>query len=474
MNYLIREVVEQAAKRYKMKLSGTMYYGEICPKCGKSSSGNQKFNFNIDGGFKCWGSCEIKGDIIDWLIGEKGRKKIPSGYSMKCAEAHEYVNADCLSPSCPYLFKCRITKGDRKKRREVNCPTDYQKKNGINIVESVFYPHPKWVERMNALVEKARSKICHEKSVLDYLASRGVTPEIVEKNRFGWLPHDETIPVEELGMVYDPEGKVEVQAGTITYNKKKLWIPGGIIMPIYSGELFAVDVRRTIEARKKFLPNLKYVFIKGGGVSYRSLWDGAPGIKPKAVALIESRLDASMVAAACPEVAFIVGKDKPLSRAYADAFRRASLILICTDNDEPNRLGLRAGEEKAKKWEAEFNNAHFWPVPEGKDPGEFFQQGGDIRSWIMAGIEKYSGNVFIPSPRMDSLSNLENFEVYGQTIYIAQTNDQLQQITNLGRIGFESRNVADFLRQYEEHDQETIERILILQKKGCEDFFKNE
>jgi DNA primase len=469
MNYLIREVVEKAAKRYNMKRTGQKWEGVTCPDCGTSRSGNRKFHFWDDGGWKCW-SCEKSGDIISWLRGA-----VDNGYSMQCAEAHEYVNADCLSHSCPYVFKCRITRGQRQKRREVNCPTDYQKKNGINIVESVFYPHPKWVERLGGLVEKARSKICHEKAVLDYLAARGVTPEIVEKNRFGWLPHDETFPVEELGMVFDPEGKAEVQAGTITYKKKKLWVPGGIIMPLYSnGELFAVDVRRTIEARKKFLPNLKYVFIKGGGSNYRSLWDGAPGIKPKAVALIESRLDASMVAAACPDVAFIVGKDKPLSQAYADAFSRASLILICTDNDEPNKSGLRAGEEKAKKWEAEFSNAHFWPVPEGKDPGEFFQRGGDIRSWIMAGIEKYSGNVFVPSPR---LSHFENFEVFGQTIYIVDTKEQLQQVANLGKIGFERESVAspdDFWRQFGEHDQKTIERLLILQKKGCEDFFKNE
>lgn len=462
MNYLVKEVVEHAARKYNMKRAGNKWVGKTCPKCGTSRSGNDKFHFWDDGGWKCW-SCESSGDIIDWLRG-----KCDEGLSMNCAEAHEYVNVDCLSSTCPYVTKCRITRGGRRPPKKNNYfDNDYQKRNGINIIESVFYPHDKWVERMTALVEKAVAKIGHEQAVLDWLAKRGVNKGIVQSNKFGWLPHDERIPIEELGMVYDPDGSAKVTAGTITYDKKKLWVPGGIVMPLYSdGRLFAVDIRRTKEAQEKFAHNIKYMFVKGGGVAYRSLWNGAPGIKPKAVVLIESRLDASMVSYYCPEVAIIVGKDKPLTRIYAEYFKKVDLILICTDNDQPNKSGLRAGEEKAKKWEAEFQNAHFWPVPKGKDPGEFFEQGGDIKKWIYSGIEKFSGNVFQPSPRpVDDFGDVESMVAHGYTIYIVDSEERLQKIASKDKIVFERQDITA-LKDSIDGGKEVLERLIYWQRVG--------
>lgn len=467
MNYLVKEFVEHAAKKYSMKRNGQKFAGKTCPKCGTSRSGNDKFNFWDDGGWKCW-SCELSGDIIDWLRG-----KCDSELSMSCAEAHEYVNVDCLSSTCSYVMKCRITRGGGKvPKKNDYFDKDYQGKSNINIIDSVFFPHEKWVERMNGLVEKAAAKIEHEQGVLDWLVKRGVDKEIVQANKFGWLPHDETIPIEDLGMVYDPNGSVQVAAGTITYDKKRLWVPGGIVMPLYSnGRLFAVDIRRPKEARKKFIPNIKYMFMKGGGVAYRSLWGGDPGLKPRAVALVESRLDASMIYYHCPDVAVIVGKDKPLTRMYAEYFKKVDIILICTDNDQPNKSGLRAGEEKAKKWEAEFHNAHFWPVPKGKDPGEFFKGGGDIKQWIYSGIEKFSGNVFQATPRQqEDFPNVKRITGHGYIIYIADNKDMLQKISQTGKIVFEDRDFA-LLKSGMAAGKEIIDRMIYWQKKALIDLY---
>ena len=50
-------------------------------------------------------------------------------------------------------------------------------------------------------------------------------------------------------------------------------------------------------------------------------------------------------------------------------------VLLCLDHDAAawKTLGALPGE--------------YWPVPEGKDPGEYCQTGGDIRAWIEAGLE---------------------------------------------------------------------------------------
>jgi len=436
MNYLVKQVVEEAAKKWGMKRVGNKWVGKVCPSCGKTGSENDKFNFWDDGGYKCW-SCEQSGDIISFLRGG-----IDADFNMTCAEAHEYVNADCLSSSCPHVAKCRVTSGGRRPPSSQQQDESYnQRVDGLNIIQQVFFPNDFWVDRMEKIVQKASSKIKEHPEILGYLEKRGVTPEMVGKNKFGYLPHDENIPVEQLGIVYDPDGKKQVAAGTLVYHKKRLWIPGGIVMPLYSnGRLFAVDIRRNKLQREKFMPDLKYLFIKGGGVSYRVLWDGAPGILPRAVVLVEARLCASLVHAACPDVAVVVGKDKPMTKSYFERFQAAPLILVATDNDNP-------GKAKAGKLEAAFEKAHYWPVPTGKDPGEFYEAKGDIRAWIEEGIAKHTppdGEVYQATPqpvipqRVTADVKCLEIEIHGEKVYIIEDAciEKLKESSLCGKVIF--------------------------------------
>lgn len=45
-----------------------------------------------------------------------------------------------------------------------------------------------------------------------------------------------------------------------------------------------------------------------------------------------------------------------------------------------------AGAEAGDWWLATYPQAKRWPVPEGKDIGEFWSMGGDLRTWILAGL----------------------------------------------------------------------------------------
>lgn len=416
MNYLVKQVVEEAAKKWGMKRVGDKWVGKVCPACGKTGSGNDKFIFWDDGGYKCW-SCEQSGDVISWLRGG-----VDADFNMSCAEAHEHVNGDCLSSSCPYVAKCRITSGRRRPPSRPQQDASCNKRiGGLNIIQQVFLPNDLWVDRMEKIVQKASGKINGCPEILEYLEKRGVTREIIDKNKFGYLPHDENIPVEQLGIVYDPDGTKAVAAGALVYHKKRLWIPGGIVMPLYSnGRLFAVDIRRDKLQREKFMPDLKYLFVKGGGVSYRVLRDGAPGTLPRAVVFVEARLCASLVHAACPDVAVVVGKDKPMTQSYYERFLDAPLILVATDNDNPGRA-------KAGKLEAAFENAHYWPVPTGKDPGEFYEANGDIQAWIEAGIAKHTpavGEGYQATPRSITPQQVAadfdylEIEIHGEKVYI--------------------------------------------------------
>jgi len=60
--------------------------------------------------------------------------------------------------------------------------------------------------------------------------------------------------------------------------------------------------------------------------------------------------------------------------------QNARLILISLDRDD---AGAKASWDW---WNKYFRNAKRWPSIKGKDPSEAFQNGLDIRSWIIAGL----------------------------------------------------------------------------------------
>ena len=57
----------------------------------------------------------------------------------------------------------------------------------------------------------------------------------------------------------------------------------------------------------------------------------------------------------------------------------AERVLLALDTD-------RAGYTSWLWWRQHFNKAVRWPVINGKDPGEAYKNGVDLRTWIMAGL----------------------------------------------------------------------------------------
>jgi hypothetical protein len=46
----------------------------------------------------------------------------------------------------------------------------------------------------------------------------------------------------------------------------------------------------------------------------------------------------------------------------------------------------QAGAQAWQWWKTTFPDCERWPVPKGKDPGEAFEAGVDIREWVVAGL----------------------------------------------------------------------------------------
>ena len=79
---------------------------------------------------------------------------------------------------------------------------------------------------------------------------------------------------------------------------------------------------------------------------------------------------------------------RPDKEAMA-ALSKCKLILVALDADN-------AGAKEAWQWWTKhFSTARRWP-PIAKDPGEMFQQGVNLQTWIEAGIDHYQGEIAEP------------------------------------------------------------------------------
>jgi DNA primase len=208
---------------------------------------------------------------------------------------------------------------------------------------------------------------------LAWLGKRGISSQTADRFGLGWLGHDFRVRREMIGL--SPRN-----------GKPELWVPGGLLIAIYDdNRIHRLRVRRTDQARGKFLPDLKYVWLEGSGNEPMVI---RPAGKIRGAVIIEAELDAIATAAAHDQVLVIaigsVSTGLPASlRAELEAL---PVILVALDADPAKDGKTGAGPKWISRWQNGFRQAKFWPVPEGKDPGHYAELGGNLRLWIEAGL----------------------------------------------------------------------------------------
>lgn len=363
MNPFLSEIIA----RYGLKKSGSRWVGP-CPKCG-GSKGTDKFQLFQDGGFRCY-ACDFRGDRIKWLRAMEG---------MSCPEAHIEAGMECKAvATCPVKETCRMGSGNNsgaapiRKGRTVNPPAPDQGKS-IPIVEPK-YPSDKWLAWATELHTKAMADLLVNDEVMAWLAGRGINMAAVIRFQLGWLDHDRRVDRKDIGLSPKRNGKT------------KLWVPGGLLIPIMVGSaIHRLRIRRTDEAREKFLHDLKYVWLEGSGNLPMVI---PPTGKLRGAVVIEAELDSMATAAAHGDVAVIaVGSvSGGVHPALKKRLEECPVILVALDA-EPGEDGKPGpGPEWAAIWQQTFRNARYWPVPVGKDPGDFAKAGGNLAAWIESGL----------------------------------------------------------------------------------------
>jgi hypothetical protein len=363
--------LELAESRVPMRRVGSEWHGP-CPDCGAGKSGERhtdRFSVKADGRFFCRICTPEGGDAVKFLRKFEGKS---------CPEAHEALGKACDFTGCPVREKCRM--GDKAPGvptpRSLAPPRAGQ--SPAFVPAEVIPPAERWLRAAEKLVETAHAALLAHPEQLAYLAGRGLPREAVEKYHLGWISDDLFRPRSTWGL------SEEFWDGGKT---KKLKIHRGVLIPTFVDERpHRLRVRRPKEDLKEGEPG--YIEVKGSGNDRVILNPAA-----RAVVVIESDLDALLIdwlagdiVGAMPTVS---ASAKPKESTWP-ILQQALCILVASDYepvwDEASQRWTNVGGSAAQWWRQQFSRAKRWPVPAGKDPGEAYQQGVDIRAWILAGL----------------------------------------------------------------------------------------
>lgn len=314
-------------------------YHVPCPGCG----GRDRFHVWPDqnegqGSYWCRG-CGKAGDSIQFL-------RDFSGLSFK--EACQRLDKD-LPTYQP--FRPPVTRERKKESWKPHDPGD---------------PPKLWRKKAGELVEYAHKKLQANAEQLAWLEKRGISMRSVEAYTLGWIPgrdgKDLFRPRSSWGVPDELKDNGQ---------KKKLWIPRGLVIPLIVAGTVKRLRFRTVSGKPKY-----YVLPGSSGALLLSRTDA------RRIFVVESELDAILIDehAGDQVAALALGSNttKPDARAMA-ALEGASMVFNALDYDQ-------AGGKAQKWWLETFPDQIRWPVPCGKDPGDAFAQGVDIREWVMSGV----------------------------------------------------------------------------------------
>ena len=222
--------------------------------------------------------------------------------------------------------------------------------------------------------------IAEAPEALAYLAARGIREETLGVFGLGWNAGTLTKDGRRWGIFKKREAwGLLPEKDEKTGKPRPLWLPVGWVIPyLVNGQVRRLRIRQPDGV--EFGP--RYYMVPGSSSetmvippkfqSYRDVY-----------VIVEAELDAMLVSQEASDLCGVMALGSASTRpdkSAAALLARAAHILNALDAD-----GAGA-KESWKWWHEHFPEAMRWPVPAGKDPGEAYQQGVDLREWVIAGL----------------------------------------------------------------------------------------
>jgi len=290
-------------------------YASPCPGCG----GEDRFRIwpaqkNGDGSWWCRG-CDKGGDGIQFLIEFDG-KTFPEA-------------CDALNKPLPEIERFRSL-SSRSDRTTGWRPVQIKSPDGVDV--------KLWREKAEKFVEWAHGHLLEDEKKLASLADRGIRIGTIKRFRLGYNPgagRSKAIfrPREAWGLPI--EQKTNGQ-------KKKLWIPRGIVIPyIHGNEVLRIRIRRSSnDLSEKY--NARYYVVPGSTMAPMFI-----NADRNAFVIVETELDACLVHQEAGDLAGVLALGSAAAKpdvSAAEAIKDADCILNALDFD-------RAGAQAWTWWE---------------------------------------------------------------------------------------------------------------------------
>ncbi|MBE7413857.1 MAG: DNA primase [Deltaproteobacteria bacterium] len=333
--------------------AGPHEHASPCPFCG----GNDRFRIWPEkgdyGAFWCR-QCQAKGDAIKLLM---------EAPSLKLS----------FKEACDRLGKA-LTGGGRRRGGTPRAPA--QRKAEFTPRQTSA-PADLWQAKAAAFVETSHQVLLKTPDQLAWLAERGITVETARRFRLGWNAKKRYGKRAEWGV--EPETGIDEKTGEVK-TLDLLVLHRGLVIPyIADGRMMSIRIRRPEEG----LDN-RYHAVKGSSTAPMMIRSVNPAVRGAgAWIVVESRLDAILIAQDAGDIVNAAAIDSVSTKPDEELtceLKKSLHILDAVDFDT-------AGGKASPWWTEHFPQAERWPVPRGKDPGDFKKDhGGDIRAWIVAGL----------------------------------------------------------------------------------------
>lgn len=331
-----------------------------CPFCGGKDRCQIWPNEGEGRGYYWCRQCDAKGDGIQFL-----RDFADMSYADACKRVGVAPVANLRAPSL----------GKRKTvdAFEPVCPAEAPKTD-IDLA--------KWRGRAGDFVAWAADHLQKAPEQLSWLAARGIDAASAKRYRLGYNPGEKS-----RNCIIRPRSVWGLPPMKRKDGKdKQFWLPRGIVIPqVVNDEILRVRIRRLDADRKEFRPEHKYHVVEGSSMDVMWLPCTNPHSGQNVAVVVESELDAILLHILVGDMvhcmASMTSNIRRLPAEVYDQLSSCLCILVALDCDA-------AGADGWPRWQETFPRAKRWPVPvdAGKDPGEAFSRGEDLRLWILAGI----------------------------------------------------------------------------------------
>jgi DNA primase len=331
-------------------------YASPCPACG----GTDRFHIwpgigGNDGSYWCRG-CKAQGDAIQYLRNFQGLSYTDACRTLGVEPKQRYSGGASGNGN-----KRRQTTGSSNPTSRPSAPA-WSPRNATT-------PPYAWQVKAASLVTWAEQQLWSEAGadMRGWLYDqRRLSDDTIKAAHLGWMPTTYWLKRMAWGLsdVIKESGK-----------RKKLWIPGGLVIPLLDaeGRVLSVRIRR---------PD------PGDGPRYYTL----PGssmrpmvcrLEQYIVIVVESELDAILIAQEAADLVTAVALGSATMRPDSETaalLAAAEKILLALDSDDAG------GRETYRWWLQHFDRARDWPCAKGKDPTEMMLVGISIRTWIEAAL----------------------------------------------------------------------------------------